>query len=100
MERWLDRIAQFDFRIVYLPGKDNISPDSRSRNILSRGEDENSMSDQIMNFHIQSVHRKKIKKDLLNKFGMEVTESQLAKILSKCQECCKKDKMVTNQQNF
>ncbi|KRH93965.1 enzymatic polyprotein, Endonuclease, Reverse transcriptase [Pseudoloma neurophilia] len=111
MGRWLDRLNNFTFDIVYREGSKNICADSLSRNPCLEGEknnetqknyeqkdkifkelEQNKMMRDVLRFHKENGHRKTILKDL-KKIGLNITKVELTKILSKCYECAKNDKI-------
>lgn len=95
INRWFERLEKFNFKTVYRKGEQMVEADSLSRappNQLHEEREELSAKErEILELHSNNNHRKGIR-DLLNKNGIDISESRLRLILNRCDVCIRKDK--------
>lgn len=89
IERWLDRISNFNFKIIYKEGSKQVSADTLSRNI--EDHDNFEIEEKVLQIHEQNIHRKKIKQELQNQ-NIYLSQNKINQILKKCETCTKKDR--------
>ncbi|KAI5150355.1 hypothetical protein ENBRE01_1448 [Enteropsectra breve] len=92
--RWSQVLENFNFTPVYRRGEDMHIADALSRSYENNSIKENkkinsleqNITEQVLKIHKEMDHRKSITKEVI-KQGINITASELRKILDKCQTC-------------
>ena len=94
IQRWMNRLNQFNFKVKYIKGCELVQADALSRSTrleIPEREEELSISEQkILKIHEQYNHRKTIR-EKISELGIEITSKRLKEILEHCIVCRKKD---------
>ncbi|KAG0435596.1 Retrovirus-related Pol polyprotein from transposon [Dictyocoela muelleri] len=105
INRWIDRLMRFKFKVIHRYSLENQQADVLSR--LSNREvtfqisnfNENIEERTIMDIHINNGHRKTIN-NILKKKGIFKTSNELSRILKRCSICAENDKKRYKPQGF
>ena len=94
IQRWMERLSKFNFKVKYVKGEELIQADALSRSTrlsFPEGEEEMSIAEKkILSIHENFNHRKTIKDKLID-VGIEISSRKLKEILEKCLICKRKD---------
>ncbi|KAG0435658.1 Retrovirus-related Pol polyprotein from transposon 17.6 [Dictyocoela muelleri] len=105
IQRWLERIQNFQFAIRYSPGKEMIRADTLSRYIDSKRNGvinfmiDNDKINKILKMHTELGHRKNIFHEV-SKQGIIISKNKLRKIINGCERCRKFDNKRTQSYTF
>ena len=80
IQRWLERIDEFDFEIDYVPGVYLVQADAMSRSLESDIQD---LEAGVLELHESTGHRKQLKDVLKEKKGVVMSEKKIREILTK-----------------
>ncbi|KAG0428022.1 hypothetical protein DMUE_5849, partial [Dictyocoela muelleri] len=92
IQRWIERLGNFDFEVKYCPGKNMIRPDTLSRLINDNSNNLNIKSNlinlnsgeiikKIIKLHENTGHRKNLINEI-KKLGIPISKAKLNNILS------------------
>ena len=94
IQRWMERINRFSFKIIYKKGEELVQADALSRStkpfIPERDEEISQAEKKILELHEMFNHRKTIRDKLVEK-GIEISLKKLKEVLDKCLVCKRKD---------
>jgi hypothetical protein len=88
IQRWFERLERFHFEPIYKEGKEIIIADALSR--YHEKETDTTKETEVMRIHVEHHHRKAILEEC-KKAGIDITSSELTKILDYCLVCAKVD---------
>jgi hypothetical protein len=100
IQRWFERIQNFDFDIEYREGSKMVCADALSRSCVEETENKRkAIKEKVMKIHVKFNHRKTIMKELL-KENVNISENLLKKYLNECFDCKLKDKKIKKTCNY
>lgn len=105
INRWLEKLSLYDFKIIHRPGKKNIEADAMSRTCFYAGEINKQnktvkeIEDQVLKLHEDLSHRKTIYNEI-EKNKIQIRKKEVSRILKKCKVCNLTDKKYYKNKGF
>ncbi len=98
IQRWLERLSKFDFKVHYREGEKMEQADALSRDISSIPVknnllviDENDLKKKVLEIHRNNLHRKNLETKC-KEMGLNVSTNKIAEIIKECVTCAEYDR--------